>query len=156
MLICATKRNGVNHGRGSRRDSIRAERRRLLSGESGTSEGVGGGGVQVKNVNKQSTVSTDKWRSPHVFFYFHPRAEEQVVLFQSSSMTHAHRWRDRRGGVDKWKGGGEERRKLTGTSLQYQRVGHCQRGVRTGSRGEHGERGIKSTVEEADRREEEV
>lgn len=30
--------------------------------------------------------------------------------------------------------GAEERRELTGTSFQYQRVGHCQRGEGTGNR----------------------
>lgn len=30
--------------------------------------------------------------------------------------------------------GAEERRELTGTSFQYQRVGHCQKGGGTGNR----------------------
>lgn len=30
--------------------------------------------------------------------------------------------------------GAEERRELTGTSFQYQRVGHCQRGTSAGNR----------------------
>lgn len=34
--------------------------------------------------------------------------------------------------------GAEERRELTGTSFQYQRVGHCQRGGGTGNRERQG------------------
>lgn len=55
--------------------------------------------------------------------------------------------------------GAEERRELTGTSFQYQRVGHCQRGEGTGNRErqENGEqeykRTITATVEELDKQE---
>lgn len=62
------------------------------------------------------------------------------------------------GGMEGQGGGSEERRELTGTSFQYQRVGHCQRGRRgrikrkdremeNRSRG----RRIKPTVEELDK-----
>lgn len=34
--------------------------------------------------------------------------------------------------------GAEERRELTGTSFQYQRVGHCQRGGGKGNRERQG------------------
>ena len=38
------------------------------------------------------------------------------------------------GGMEGQGEGAEERRELTGTSFQYQRVGHCQRGGGTGKR----------------------
>lgn len=38
------------------------------------------------------------------------------------------------GGMEGQGGGAEERRELTGTSFQYQRVGHCQREAGIGKR----------------------
>lgn len=55
--------------------------------------------------------------------------------------------------------GAEERRELTGTSFQYQRVGHCQRGEggrnreRPGNGEQEHKRTITSTVEELDKQE---